>query len=292
MYYGIVAVAVVMFGVQFFLNDKYRKENGSGLVSVLVFTFIGGAVGVLCLGIINKFDFSITPFTAIMAFCSALNSFICALCTLKSLEKVNLSVYSLFSMLGGMMLPFFAGIIFYSEALTVGNLACTVIVTVALAMTLESGHGKGGEIYYIGIFVFNGLSGVFSKIYEEAPYAKVSSGTYSLWIAVMSMAITFVALLFMIKKFRMPSMKATWLALGGGLLNRVANYLLLISLAFLPASVQYPFITGGVIAVSTIISALTGEKPTKKELIALTLAIIGILALFVNIEIVTLPRFF
>ena len=290
MYYAIVSVAAVMFGVQFFLNDKYREENGAGFISVLIFTLISGIVGVLCLGIINGFDFSLTPYTAIMSFLSALNSFICALCTLKSLEKVNLSVYSLFSMLGGMLLPFVAGILFYGEALTIGNIACSVLVTASLAMTLKSGHGKGGEIYYIGIFIFNGLSGVISKVYEEAPYNKVDSDTYSLWIALMSVIITVIALLFLIKKVKLPSVKATFLAVGGGLLNRVANFLLLIALVFLPASVQYPLITGGVIIVSTVISALCGHKPSRRELIALVFAFVGVLALFITTEVYTITR--
>lgn len=287
MYYAIASLAAIMFGVQFYLNDKYRKENGSGLVSVLIFTLISGLVGIICLGAINKFDFSVTPYTAIMAFISAFNSTICALCTLKSLDKVNLSVYSLFSMLGGMLLPFVAGILLYSEALTVGNLSCAILVTVSLALTLKSGRGKGGEIYYIGIFIFNGLSGVLSKIYEESTYSKVSSGGYSLWIAIMSVLITAVALLFMIKKVKIPTPKATALAAGGGLLNRLANFLLLIALAFLPASVQYPLITGGVIAASTVISMLEGHRPSKKEIAALALALLSVLVLFIEIEICT-----
>ena len=222
-----------------------------------------------------------------MAFISAFNSTICALCTLKSLDKVNLSVYSLFSMLGGMLLPFVAGILFYGEALTVGNLGCTLLVSVSLALTLKNGHGKGGEIYYIGIFIFNGLAGVLAKIYEESEYPKVSSGGFSLWIAIMSVLITGIALLFLIRKVKMPSLKATVLAAGGGLLNRVANFLLLIALAFLPASVQYPLITGGVIAASTVISIFEGHRPSKKELAALVLALLSVLVLFIEIEIYT-----
>ena len=67
---------------------------------------------------------------------------------------------------------------------------------------------------------------------------------------------------------------------GNGVLNRVANYLLLLSLAFLPASVQYPMITGGVMIVSTLICFFGKNKPTKKELLSLLFAFAGMLALF------------
>jgi drug/metabolite transporter (DMT)-like permease len=53
------------------------------------------------------------------------------------------------------------------------------------------------------------------------------------------------------------------------------------ALLFLPASAQYPFITGGTIIVSAIISLFTDKKPTKRELLAVLIAFIGVLLLFV-----------
>ena len=64
-----------------------------------------------------------------------------------------------------------------------------------------------------------------------------------------------------------------------GAVNRVANFLLLLSLAHLPASAQYPFVTGGVMIVSTLISFFTPQKPSKKELLAVALAFAGIILL-------------
>ena len=279
MYYGIVMLSVLMFGIQFYLNDKYQKQNGTGASSVFTFSFISAVVGVIALAIINKFDFSFTAFTLVWAFITALNSILCSICSLKALEKVNLSVYSLFSMLGGMLLPFVVGLIFYNEPMTLAKAVCVVLVIAALLITVNWKKKNGGEIYYIGVFILNGMSGVLSKIYGDATYSKVSSGGYSLWIAIMSVFISAIVLVAIRKKLRRPNLKAILLSAGGGALNRVANFLLLIALAVLPASVQYPFVTGGVIIVSTVISALTKQKPTKKEIIAVGLSFIGVLAL-------------
>ncbi len=279
MYYGIVIISVLMFGVQFYLNDKYQKESGTGASSVFVSAFIGAIVGVLCLAVINGFDFSFTPFVLIWSFVTAINSVLSSICSLKALEKVNLSVYSLFTMLGGMMLPFVAGLAFYNERMTVAKAVCVAFVVVALFITVSWKKKTGGELYYVGVFVLNGMSGVLSKIYEDSALPKVSSGGYSLWIAIMSTAISLVALIIIGKKLKKPSFKAMLFSAGGGVLNRVANFLLLIALAVLPASVQYPFVTGGVIIVSTALAALTKQKPTKKEILAVCLSFTGILAL-------------
>ena len=282
MYYGIVTIAVLMFGIQFYLNDKYQKENGTGTSSVFIFSFISAVVGVICLAIINRFDFSFTPFTLICAFVTALNLVLCSICTLKALEKVNLSVYSLFSMLGGMVLPFVVGLVFYNEPMSAAKVVCVTLVVLSMLITVNWKNKTGGELYYVGVFILNGMSGVLSKIYESATYPKVSSAGYSLWIAVMSVAITAAVLIAIFKQVKRPNIKAVLYSAGGGALNRIANFLLLIALAVLPASVQYPFVTGGVIIVSTVIAALTKQKPSKKEIFAVALSFIGILALLLD----------
>ncbi len=279
MYYGIVIISVLMFGSQFYLNDRYQKENGTGANSVFIFSFIGAAVGVIALSLINLFDFSFTRFTLIWAFVSALNAVLCSICSLKALQKVNLSVYSLFSMLGGMLLPFVAGVAFYNESITIAKIVCVIFVLCALLITVSWKEKTGGEIYYVGVFILNGMSGVLSKVYEDAAYPKVSSAGYSLWMAIMSLFITGIALLAIRKRLKAPNLKAILYSAGGGALNRIANFLLLIALAVLPASVQYPFVTGGVIIVSSLIAALTGQKPTKKEIFAVCLSFIGIVLL-------------
>ena len=61
---------------------------------------------------------------------------------------------------------------------------------------------------------------------------------------------------------------AVLFASGYGVFNGIGNLFLLISLVHLPASVQYPLVTGGVMLFSTLISALRKEKIEKKEYIA------------------------
>ena len=59
---------------------------------------------------------------------------------------------------------------------------------------------------------------------------------------------------------------------GSACLNSVANMLLLIALLKLPASVQYPMVTGGVIVFSTVIELVRKSKLTKKEIAAALIA--------------------
>lgn len=278
-HYGLLTISVIMFGFQFYFNDMYKKENGSDSVSAFVLTFISGVAGVISLLLINGFSIEATPFTLIISSVSACNSILYSFCSLKALARINLSLYSLFAMLGGMVLPFFQGIIFYNEDITVAKILCMIFVILALGLTVEKGEKRGGTLYYAGVFVLNGMSGVLSKIFKESAYDKTSDAMYSIWIAMFAVLISGIVLLCMLKKLKLPNFKALLYGVGYGSITRVANYLLLIALAVLPASVQYPFITGGVMIVSTVFSVIMGQKPSKKEVLSVALSFVGILLL-------------
>lgn len=289
-YYGLLTLSVIMFGVQFFFSDRYRREMGSGTAATFIFTFLSALSGVICLfaiKIINQgfggLSLGFTWFTLLMATVNTANSVLFSFCSLKSLGKINLSLYSLFSMLGGMMLPFVVGLVFYNEPMTLAKGICLVLIIAALMLNVNFDKEKrGGAIYYAGIFVFNGMSGVISKIYSDATYAKVSAEEYSIWCAIVTGAVSILVLAILAikdRKVTLPTVKATIWGFGGGALSRIANYWLLIALAFLPASAQYPFITGGVMIVSTVIAFISGQKPSKREVLAVALSFVGLLAL-------------
>ena len=280
LYYAMVMAAVVMFGLQFFCNQQYERECKSGLSASMMFIFGGAVAGLVVLLAVNGFKWEFTPFTVLMASLAALDGMAFSFCSLKALGKINLSLYSLFSMLGGMVLPFCLGVFFFDEQFTVGKAICLVAVIAALLMSVEKGTAKGGTVNYIGVFVFNGLSGVISKFFQASELPKTSEAAYSVWTAVMTALISGVILAFVWKKSPLKlNAKAVVSMAGNGILNRVANFLLLLSLAYLPASVQYPMITGGVMIVSTLLGYFSPNKPKVREWIALALSFAGIMAL-------------
>lgn len=244
-------------------------------------SFLGSLAGLIVLLIISGLGFQATPFTLFIAFLSALTSISFTFCSFKALDTANLSLYSLFSMLGGMVLPFFQGIIFYGEKITVAKIICVVFICISLVLTVTSDKNKKSSGYYIGVFLLNGMVGILSKIFTSAPFEKTNSEWYSIWIAFFT---AFISGMLWLLFFRKSSPKYTIKAFGvsalNGALNRVANFLLVIALLHLDASIQYPMVTGGVIIVSTLISFFGKSKPSKKEVVSVLIAFIGLLALF------------
>ena len=277
--YSLLTLSTVMFGVTFFFKDIFRKHYGSDLQATLVTSIGGGIFGLLALLIIKGFVLEFSWFALIMALISSVNSLLFSFCSLKALGKINLSLYSLFSMLGGMTLPFLSGICFHGEALTIGKLACFAVIAVALFLTAEKEKAWGDTKYYVGIFVFNGMSGVIAKIYQALPFERISSAGYSILTALVSIALAGCLILTIKTEKRKIDLPCLFALAGSGILNRLANWILLIALVSLPASAQYPFVTGGTMIISTAISLLTAKKPCKREIAAVILSFIGILLL-------------
>ena len=297
MYYALIMLSVIMFGGNFALKDVCRRQRGGGLKVTLEFTLIGAVAGLIVLVAINGFSLECTWFSLALAAVAALNSLAFSFCSFRALGTINLSVYSLFSMLGGMLLPFFHGIFFFHEEFTVSKAVCLAFICAALFLTLKKGETqKSGRIYYLLVFVFNGMSGVLSKIFAAAPTEwktmasgeLVSAAGYSILRALVSLVLTSTLLLtiFRGKPYEKEQTKrgvmiGIVICLFSGPVNRVANWILQLALEFVETSVQYPMVTGGTMVVTTIIAFFTKSRPTVRQVISILLAVLGLTVLFV-----------
>ena len=289
MYYGIIMGAVLLFGVSFFFNERYEKKEGGSLLSIMRFSLVSALSGVLVLVLINGFSFArMTGFTLLMALCNSLNGLLYTFCSLKALERINLSLYSVFSMLGGMALPFVGGLLFFEESLTLAKLACFAIICAALALTFKKSSSRGGFLFYVGIFVLNGVSGILSTFYQKSALPKGTAADYSILSAAFTVLISLLVLLLLWilhakekRKETRPRLSSVLFATGHGSINRIANWMLILSLGHVHASAQYPMVTGGVMIVSTALAFFTGKKPSRRELLAVGLSFVAILALIV-----------
>ena len=294
MWYALILTCVVMFGSGFWLQDMYRRRRGSGLRISMESASIGALAGFIVLVLIDGFSFTLTPFTLLIAVLNALNNMAFAFFAFRALDRINLSLFSVFTMLGGMALPFFQGILFYGEDITISKVVCVIFIVVALLCTIEKGEKKRGTIYYVGIFVLNGMAGVLAKIYTESELPKASAAGFSAWSALSTALLSgavWLTLSLMQKRQSSPDLetprtprKVLFQAVGIGALmgsiNKVANFLLVLSLSHVDASVQYPMVTGGTMIVSTLFSCFGDKKPQKREIISVCFAFAGMLALF------------
>lgn len=276
MNYAFLIIAAFLFAMQFLFNQNFRKTNGDGMDSALTFSLYTNGISFLILFALNKFHLQINWFSLLIAFIYGLVLLGYSYSGLKSFATANLSVYSIFAMLGGMLLPSAFGIIFYKEELSLSKIICFVLIIVATAMSFEKGGKKGGNLkYYLAVFVLNGMVGVLSKLHTSNAELAVDSRSFmaTVNICVFAMCLAY----HLIKNHKIPRVPVKEIAnlSAYAFCSGIGNMLCLIALAALPASVQFPITTGGVMAFSTLISLIRREKPSAKTIIAAVIAIIS-----------------
>ena len=167
MYFLIVIIAAVMFSLQFVFNDGFRRETDSSWNSSLKFTLYSSFAGLIVLLMINKMHMEVSAFSVVTACVYSLVYISLSYASIKAFEYANLSVYSVFSMIGGMILPFLYGIMCGEEFKT-ARLVCCLLIALSVIMTIKKGeHSKKATKYYMLVFVLNGLVGVISKFHQS-----------------------------------------------------------------------------------------------------------------------------
>lgn len=275
MYYLMIIIATVMFAFQFIFNDGFRKESGSSLSASLKFTIYSSVVGIIVLLVINKLYVEVSLFSVLTACVYSIVCIVLSYASIKAFAYANLSVYSVFSMIGGMLLPFLYGLI-CGEEFKVVRLICCILIALSVAMSIKKGkHSKKAVKYYILVFFFNGLVGVISKFHQSYTDMCVDSGSFMILTRLTTFLFSFILLFLQKERSAFVSRKALIYSGLYAVSNTVGNLLLLIALLYLPASVQYPLVTGGVIIISTLIVIIQKEKITKRELLAAGIAFVA-----------------
>ncbi len=273
MEYGMLAASALLFALQFLFNQQYQKIRGDGTDSAVTLSLYMHGISFLIMLVLNGFKLRATWFSILMAAIYAAVVLGYSFSSLKAFKTANLSVFSIFAMLGGMLLPLAYGVIFRNEGFTVTKIICVILIGIATAMSFEKGNkNKGNMKYYLAVFVLNGLVGVVSTIHQTKPELAVDSFSFmaSVNICVVIFCVAFQ--LIVNKKITIVSLKELGYLAGYAGCNGIGNLLCLIALTTLPASVQFPIVTGGTMFFSTAVSIIRKEKPSAKTVIAALVA--------------------
>lgn len=274
MYYALITLASLLFSLQFVMNNGYRRVAGTGLGAALRFSLHTSLAGGLLLFVINGFRLHATWFSAAMALVYAAISISFSFCSVKALKTANLSMYSVFALIGGMVVPFLYGILACGEEARPLRIVCCVLMVFSILLSIEKGTAaKGALKYYIGVFLLNGSVGVVSKFHQSHAEIGVESADFLMLAKLLTIALSLTLLLFQKDRRLFPCRKAIAFAAGFAALNSVGNLFNLIALTHLPASVQYPIGTGGGIVFSTAIDLMISRKFQKKKALAAAVAL-------------------
>ena len=183
MYYGIIMAAVTMFAFQFLFNRQYEKLCGNTLRAAAVFSLGTSLAGFVILLALNRFRVEFTLFSFLIALAAAVNNLLYSYCSIKALGKINLSLYSVFAMLGGMTLPFIAGIAFFDEAPTGTS---TTLPSRSLSIPCCTASPLTSRWFVLCFFAILSISSM--KMMPRWAFSTSPSAAASSWLTTLSMS--------------------------------------------------------------------------------------------------------
>lgn len=273
MYYLFLVAAAFFTAGQFIFLKLFQKEQGESIFSAAFFSVIVGITQMIFGFAVNGFKLSVSFFSLICAFLMSAFIICSNIFGVKVMKMGKISIYTLFIMAGGMVVPFLYGILFLKEPLKPLGVVSVVLIILALLMPSfeKTGNEKSGsKKFYILCFALFLINGAVSSTIKTHQIGKdaVNSFEFLFWIAffqtVISLVITAATSkgnhpLEVIKK-----KKPVLFGAGFGVVNGLASLLQFISASYVNASVQFPIITGGSIVFSALLAYLFFKEKLNK----------------------------
>lgn len=308
MYYAMLIGASFLFGSQFMVTKAFEKNYGktvrASLSFSLLYSLFAGMIFFIIKLISSGTVFNLNPFSLCMAFGLSLVNILSSAIGIKTLALGDIAVYSLFLMLGGMIVPFFAGIVFLKESVSVCNLIGVAIMIIALCLPVFFGkkNKNAGEaqtdgdtkkktsvffyVLCVFLFILNGLSSTLSKfnsVREGAALgAEFTFYTYGIQFVISLAAFALTTASGKSDKTqneeKQPVILFRPVAIGCGAafgaVNGTAFLMSSVAAEHVVAVAQYPLITGATILFSSLLAFLFyREKPTALQLVQIVISL-------------------
>lgn len=293
--YILIILAVCCFAAQFAFTKLYESAVKQSVTTALVMLCVTGAIGAMLFFCIGGFAVRVSTVSIIWAIVFAVIMIPYYVIGIKVLSLGSLAIYSMFMMLGGMLVPFFYGVLLLNEPLSPGKIAGTVLLTVFIVLqalwgtpTEGADSKKNTKVLFFAlclvIFFINGMTGVVAKAHSisegavnEESFTVLYCGINAL-LSLVLLAVTSIKnakeKTVQIRAALSPRPILIMALLGAAAYG--GNFLQLMAAGNVPASVQFPLVSGGVIVLSALVSAfIFREKISKKEWISVAGAFVS-----------------
>ena len=304
--YLMLLAAALLLAVFFALNRFYQGMMGTGLKAGLIFNALLGAFASLVFFALGGFSVDITAFSLIMAGAMTVLVMLYTLLGFRIMKGGGMALYSLFLMSGGMAVPYVWGLIFLNESFSWLRTVGLALVLLAIALTAFGDKREKialtDVLMCVVVFFLNGFVSVISKVHQvENVLATVGTEQFvmlgGIWKTLISSLAIGVIMLIERKKRKTAAdssfedigigenkkAKTRWrilipVIMAAAAVDGVSYFLQLLSAKTLPATVQYPIMTGGGIILTALCGVLVfREKPTKRVILAVIISFVGTL---------------
>ena len=189
--YIFILLAVTAFALQFSCVKWYQARTVNAAMSPSAAAERSFFLSMGCSGftvliffailLLRNSDLAFTAFSLRAAVGMVVISTLCGLVGVVAFSRGNIATYILFMMLGGMMLPFLAGILVWGEPVSPWRIVGLILLTVSLfAPMLKSKQARNTKIFLllcVIVFFLNGSISVVTKYHQRADRLDATSQT-------------------------------------------------------------------------------------------------------------------
>ncbi len=192
--YFLAFYACFAFAVNFTVIKFYQKHFATGLKSTLLFPVINSLAMTIFPLFLNGFKLQINKFALLLALLLATVIVVHNIINIFAYKYGKVSIFSMFLMLGGMLLPYLYGIIFFRETPSTFAITGMAILTVSLFVPLIE-KKKSNRITLIFlllclcVFILNGMNGVVSVIHQKSSSA-IDTNSFLIWSGIFQFSIS------------------------------------------------------------------------------------------------------
>lgn len=270
--------AAILLAINVVLHKLYQERSGTSFAVISKFNAYTGLFSAIAFWAINGFNITFSLYSLIMTIISTAVLLICETLGFKLIKSGGATLYTIFFMTGGMIVPYIWELLCGYESFSVIRMIALILIIVGVVVsnfTRDKAELKK-YILCIAVFLLNGVVNIVAKIHQtEVNYITVNPSEFLIYSGLLK----FIVSIWFVrgenaKKARgiVPMTFILLSALAGG----VASMLQLISAVNLPAGVLFPFSTGGSIVFAAAISAIFfKEKLSKKIIVSTLLCLVG-----------------
>lgn len=284
MQYAMLTLAAVLLAADFSINRLYQKKAGVSPEAGFGFNSVFGLFWAIIFFVVNGFKIDFSVYSFAMAAVMSTLVMVYNIIGFRFLKRGAMALYTLFLMSGGMLVPYIWGILFLGEPCTVLRTAAVLIILVGVVLANVSREKADFRLILMcaAVFLLNGFCSVVSKLHQiEVNFRCVNTVDFVILNGIFKFIFGGIIWVFARRKGEngesrplrgevLPIIAAS--AVVGG----VSYILQLLSARSLPATVLYPFITGGSIVFSTLAGWLIFKDKLSKQLVlGIILCVIG-----------------
>lgn len=286
MYYLMLTGAAMLLGADFALNKIYQRIYGTAPKAAFFFNSLLGIITAVIFFCINGFKLEFTVYSFVMAGLMSALVMSYNIIGFRLLKSGTMAMYTLFLMTGGMVLPYIWGLLFLNESFSVLRTVGLIVILAGVVLSNFSGERVNIKqiVMCVAVFVLNGFVSIVSKMHQsQTIFDSVNAAEFIILGGIFKFLLAGILFLVFKKKDNSESgdnslKKAVIIITSSAFIGGVSYMLQLLGAKTLPATVLYPFITGGSIVFSALVGViLFKEKISAKLIISVILCFAGTL---------------